>query len=132
MIEKQEMIGIEKGDLLQTVAALRAEGYRLVQICATTLSDHYELNYSFDKDRHFRNLRFTVRPGETVPSISMIYGCAFLSENEIHDLFGIPIEHLTVDYHGTLYQTSIPAPFGIKAPVTGEGAAVPRPEKPNA
>lgn len=114
MIEQQEMVSIEKRDLMETVASLRSSGWRLVQICSTTLADCYEMNYSFDKDRQFRNLRFTIRPGEAVPSIGLIYANAFLYENEIHDLFGIVIEHMTIDYHGTLYKTLIPAPFGLK------------------
>jgi len=114
MIEEQEMVGIEKRDLVEMIAALRSSGHRLVQICATTLADCYEMNYSFDKERKFKNLRFTVRPGETVPSISLLYGSAFLYENEIHDLFGITIEHIVPDFHGTLYQTRIPAPFSVQ------------------
>ncbi len=116
MIEEQEMVGIEERDLMQMIATLRSSGYRLVQICATTLADCYELNYSFDKDRQFKNLRFTLRPGETVPSISLIYGNAFLYENEIHDLFGIKIEHIAIDYQGSFYSTRIPAPFALQAP----------------
>jgi ech hydrogenase subunit D len=122
MIEKQEMVGIEKRDLVETIAALRSSGYRLVQICSTTLADCYEMNYSFDKDLQFRNVRFIVRPGEAVPSISRIYSNAFLYENEIHDLFGITIEHITVDFHGTLYQTRVPAPFAVKVPEPAEVA----------
>jgi ech hydrogenase subunit D len=114
MIEAQEMMGIEKRDLVERVAALRATGYRLVQICATTRAECYEMNYSFDKDLQFKNLRFTVRPGETVPSVSLIYGNAFLYENEIKDLFGIEIEHITIDYRGTFYGTRIPAPFALQ------------------
>lgn len=116
MIEEQEMINIEKRDLLDAVAALRSSGHRLVQICVTTCADHYEMNYSFDKDLRFKNLRFSVGPGDTVSSISLIYASAFLDENEIHDLFGIPIENIAIDYRGTLYQTAGPAPFGLKPP----------------
>jgi ech hydrogenase subunit D len=125
MIEKQEMVGIEKRDLVEMVASLRSSGYRLVQICAATRVDHYEMNYSFDKDRQFRNLRFTVRPEEAVPSISLMYGNAFLYENEIHDLFGIQIEHMVIDYKGTLYQTRIPAPFRVQASQPQEGVGSP-------
>jgi ech hydrogenase subunit D len=114
MIEKQEMVGIDKRDLLESIAALRSSGYRLVQVCATTLADCYEMNYSFDKDLQFKNIRFTLRPGETLPSISRIYTSAFLYENEIHDLFGITVENIIIDYRGTLYQTSIPAPFALQ------------------
>jgi ech hydrogenase subunit D len=113
MIEEQEMIDIEKRDLLDAVAALRSSGHRLVQICATTCADHYEMNYSFDKDLRFKNLRFPVRPGDTVSSVSRIYTSAFLYENEIHDLFGIGVENMVLDYRGTLYQTATPAPFGL-------------------
>lgn len=125
MIEEQEMVSIEKRDLVEMVASLRSSGYRLVQICPTTLADRYEMNYSFDKDRQFRNLRFSVRPGEPVPSIGLIYGSAFLYENEIHDLFGINIEHMVTDFHGTLYQTRIPAPFAVQVsePQEGTGGA---------
>ncbi|MFZ2199001.1 MAG: NADH-quinone oxidoreductase subunit C, partial [Thermodesulfovibrionales bacterium] len=97
-----------------------------VQICSTTLADRYEMNYSFDKDRRYRNLRFTVLPGEAIPSISLIYGNAFLYENEIHDLFGITIEHMTIDFHGTLYQTRIPAPFAVQVSSPDAGS----PDKP--
>ncbi len=116
MIEEQEMVDIEKRDLVERAASLRASGYRLVQICPTTLADRYEMNSSFDKDLRFKNLRFTVLPGETIPSIGRIYDNAFLYENEIHDLFGITIEHMTTDFHGTLYKTRIPAPFAVQVP----------------
>jgi ech hydrogenase subunit D len=122
MIEAQEMVTIERRDLMEMVVALRSSGYRLVQICSTTLADSYEMNYSFDKDRQFKNLRFTIPPGETVPSISLLYGNAFFYENEIHDLFGIAIENMNPDYHGTLYQVRTPAPFGLKTPSPQESA----------
>ncbi len=123
MIEEQEMVNIEKRDLVEMVASLRSSGYRLVQICPTTLADRYEMNYSFDRDRRFKNLRFTVMPGETVPSIGLIYGNAFLYENEIHDLFGITIENMSIDFHGTLYRTRIQVPFSIQeATSAGEQA----------
>lgn len=114
MIEEQEMVAIDKGNLVEMAATLRSSGYRLVQICSTTLSDCYEMNYSFDKDGRFGNLRFTVPPGEAVPSISLIYASAFLYENEIHDLFGITIDNIVTDYHGTLYRVRVPAPFSLQ------------------
>lgn len=122
MIEEQEMVTIERRDLIEMIAALRSSGYRLVQICSTTLADSYEMNYSFDKDRQFRNVRFAILPGETVPSISLLYGNAFFYENEIHDLFGITIENMIPDYHGTLYQVRTPTPFGLKTPSPQESA----------
>ena len=114
MSEPQEIIQIGKNDLVGMVAQLFAEGYRLVQIGCTTLQSAYELNYSFDKDYRFKNLRITAAPGEEVPSISVIYANAFLYENEIHDLFGVVIKNITIDYRGTLYRTAIKTPFSME------------------
>ena len=52
-------------------------------------------------------------PDEEVPSISVIYPSAFLYENEIHDLFGVIITNIAVDYQGTLYRTALSTPFSI-------------------
>ncbi len=113
MGEPQEIRPVDKSDLVGMAAELFAEGYRLVQIGASTLSDAYELTYSFDREYRFTNLRITVSPEEVVPSISVIYPNAFLYENEIHDLFGVTVSHVAVDYRGTLYRTTLSAPFGI-------------------
>jgi ech hydrogenase subunit D len=113
MGELQEITPVEKCDLVGVVAELFADGYRLVQVGCTTLPTAYELTYSFDREYRFRNLRITVTPDEKVPSISVIYPNAFLYENEIHDLFGVAITHIAVDYRGTLYRTALAAPFSI-------------------
>lgn len=113
MSEPQEVVPVEKSDLVGIVAELFAEGYRLVQIGCSTLPNAYELSYSFDREYRFKNLRFTVAPGEEVPSISVIYPGAFLYENEIHDLFGVVITHIAIDYRGTLYRTALSTPFSV-------------------
>ena len=114
MSEPQEIIPIEKDALLGAVADLYAQGYRMVQIGCTTLENAYELNYSFDKDYHFKNLRVTANREDEIQSISVIYPNAFLYENEIHDLFGIKIKNMSVDYKGTFYRTTITTPFSIE------------------
>lgn len=113
MSEPQELVPVDKSDLMGLVAELFAEGYRLVQIGCSTLPDAYELSYSFDREYRFKNLRFNVAEGEEVPSISVIYPGAFLYENEIHDLFGVVITHIAVDYRGTLYRTALSTPFSV-------------------
>jgi len=114
MSEPQENTPIGKNDLVGMVAQLFAEGYRLVQIGCSTLPGAYELNYSFDKDYRFKNLRITAPPGEEIPSISVIYPNAFLYENEIHDLFGVVIKNIAIDYRGTLYRTTVKVPFSVE------------------
>jgi len=126
MTEPQETLPIGRNDLVGRVAQLFSEGYRLVQIGCTTLESAYELNYSFDKDYRFKNLRMTVVPGEEVPSISVIFPNAFLYENEIHDLFGIVVKDIAIDYGGSLYRTAIKTPFSIG------NVKLPEPPKPKA
>jgi ech hydrogenase subunit D len=124
MSEPQEIMPIGKNDLVGRVAQLFAEGYRLVQIGCSTLESAYEINYTFDKDYRFKNLRITVAPDEEVPSISVIYPNAFLYENEIHDLFGLLVKNIAIDYCGALYRTAIKTPFSM------EHVKVPEPPKP--
>jgi len=59
-------------------------------------------------------LRITVAPDEEIPSITAVYHNAFLYENEIHDLFGLSVKHIAVDYHGTLFRIAISKPFSIE------------------
>jgi ech hydrogenase subunit D len=103
--------------LLDRVQALRQAGYRLVQIGATRLPEQVELTYSFDRDGRLANLRLQVpATAPRLPSISPIYWCAFLYENELHDLFGLQVDNLAVDFHGNLYKTTVKFPFGSTKP----------------
>lgn len=124
MTEQQEIVPIRVGELVGEAARLYAEGHRLVQISCTTLESAYELSYSFDKGYRLQHLRVTVTQEEEIPSISIIYPGAFLYENEIHDLFGLTVRNIAVDYRGTLYRTKVQTPFSI------ENCPVPVPPKP--
>ena len=113
--------------LLERVGELRKQGYRLVQIGATRLPEHVELTYSFDRESRLTNLRFQMlAEGARLPSISGIYWCAFLYENELHDLFNVQVDGMAVDFHGHLYETTVKFPFGsTKAPVVKPAPAAP-------
>jgi len=131
MIEEQPNIPVTTDRLVAEVQALRSENWRLVQIGVTAIGDTFELNYSFDRELRFRNLRLQIAAADArLPSVSGVYFCAFLYENEIHDLFGISFDGLVLDFKGTLYHTATPFPF---APTPASGAAVPvNPAKPTA
>jgi ech hydrogenase subunit D len=106
-----ECIAVES--LLARVRHLRETGYRLVQIGATRLTQQLELTYSFDLDGGLVNLRLILPPSDAcVPSISSVYWCAFIYENEIHDLFGIRVDRMAIDFQGQFYQTAVKHPFG--------------------
>ena len=111
--EEQTTIGVALEDLTREVKALQTDGYRLVQIGCTDIGGAYEVNYSFDKGYQFRNLRLTVGPETEVPSISDIYWGAFVYENEMHDLFGIPVNGINIDFKGTFIKTAEKYPFSV-------------------
>jgi len=118
MTEEQPIVPVTIDTLVAEVKALRDQGWRLVQIGVTRLDATLELNYSFDREQHFRNLRFQMpAAGARLPSVSGVYWCAFLYENEIHDLFDIAFDGLVLDFKGTLYQTAKPFPFAAQATV---------------
>jgi ech hydrogenase subunit D len=116
MFEKQVIENIKKDELLERVATFAKEGYRLVQISCTRL-DKLVVDYSFDKDYKFHNLRFELPlEGAELPSISDIYFASFTYENELHDLFGINVSGINIDFGGKFYRINEERPFN--KPVT--------------
>jgi ech hydrogenase subunit D len=112
MIEEQKIIQVEASALVAKVQEYKDNGFRLVQIGVTKLADKLEINYSFDKDYKFENLRVTQPAAEPkLPSITGVYWGAFLYENEIHDLFGVDISGIAVDFKGGLYRTAVKHAF---------------------
>ncbi|MGA2160806.1 MAG: NADH-quinone oxidoreductase subunit C [Methanoregula sp.] len=112
--QEQSIIPIDVGKLIGSVEQCRNEGYRLVQIGCTKVDDNaFEINYSFDKDYVLKNLRITVTGETEVPSITGMYWGAFVYENEMHDLFGIQVKGINIDFKGTFIRTSVKYPFGV-------------------
>lgn len=112
MIEEQKIIPITARELVDKVQEYREKGFRLIQINATQLASDIEINYSFGKDYSFESLRVTlVSKEEGLPSVSGVYWSAFLYENEMHDLYGIRIFGIALDYKGKFYRMSKKYPF---------------------
>lgn len=111
MFEKQETQVIKTTEIQDKARAMMEEGYRLVVMSCTKLQ-HFQVDYTFDKDLKFRNFRVEL-PLDTpnLPSISSTYFCSVLYENEIHDLFGIKFEGLALSFDGKFYQKEVTAPF---------------------
>lgn len=86
-------------------------GYRLVQIGCGQFDNLFEINYSFERDMTFENLRIIIDEKTQIPSITDLYKAAFVYENEIHDLFGILIHGIAIDYQGTFIRTAQKYPF---------------------
>ena len=111
-IEEQPLLAVDRTELVSKVAELKREGHRLVQICATTLPENFEITYSFDLGGKFTSLRVMVARSEAViPSITGEYFGAFSYENELQDLFGLQVTDLKLNYNGNFFQMAKKTPF---------------------
>lgn len=115
---------VEADVLLAYANELRDQGCRLIQICATTVGDHFEVTYTFGKDLEMLNVFVKVRPGGHVPSVSRAFPSAYVFENEMSDLFGIPVDDMSLDYHGRFYALPEKYPMATIAHVAPDGQVI--------
>ncbi|MDR1660082.1 MAG: NADH-quinone oxidoreductase subunit C [Desulfovibrio sp.] len=114
-----EAVSVTPETLLGEVRRLAEAKYRLVTISQTVLDERtLRLYYHFDENltltdlRHacdlfpqprMTHLRMEVDKDRPIPSISSVYFCALLIENETQDQFGVRFEGLPLDYQGAMY-----------------------------
>lgn len=114
MEAKNEIRKISLNDFYPAVLAMKAENWRMVQICAVSVPGGYEMSYSFSKNYDMITLRLEVDEEQEIASITHIYPCAYIQENEAKELFGVKISHIEPDYHDKLYRIDETAPFKVK------------------
>ena len=98
----------------ELIGGMKQNGARLVQICCTK-TEGYELTYSFDVRGAWSHIRLNIGEGQEIESVCDLFGPAFMYENEIKDLFGVKILHVSPDFQGAFYKLAEPAPFGGKS-----------------
>ncbi|MCL2122671.1 MAG: NADH-quinone oxidoreductase subunit C [Desulfovibrionaceae bacterium] len=102
-------------------------GYRLVGITVLAADEqHVELLYHYDKANDMVHLRAKIQKDLAVPSISGVYFCALLIENEVQDLFDVRFGGLVLDFKRTLLLTE-----ETKKVVNAPFFYVPTPKKPS-
>lgn len=122
-------VGID--ELLPHVQALKGTGARFVQMHAERCVDDgsYRLVYTFidvraaqehiaqDGSYAIENLVVEgIDQYQEIPSISSYYPAVFPFENEAHDLFGLAITDMQVDFNGFFYQVSTAEPMSVITP----------------
>lgn len=122
-------VGID--ELLAHVQALKGAGARFVQMHAERCVDDgsYRLVYTFinvraaqeqiarDGSYAIENLVVEgIDRYQEIPSISSYYPAVFPFENEAHDLFGLAITDMQVDFNGFFYQVSTAEPMSVITP----------------
>lgn len=122
-------VGID--ELLPHVQALKGVGARFVQMHAERNVDDgsYRLVYTFinvraaqehiaqDGSYAIENLVVEgINQYQEIPSISSYYPAVFPFENEAHDLFGLAITDMQIDFKGFFYQVSTAEPMSVITP----------------
>ena len=122
-------VGID--GLLPHVQALKGAGARFVQMHAERCVDDgsYRLVYTFinvraaqeqiaqDASYAIENLVVEgIDQYQEIPSISSYYPAVFPFENEAHDLFGLAITDMQIDFKGFFYQVSTAEPMSVITP----------------
>lgn len=122
-------VGID--ELLPHVQALKGVGARFVQMHAERCVDDgsYRLVYTFinvraaqeqiarDGNYAIGNLVVEgIDQHQEIPSISSYYPAVFPFENEAHDLFGLAITDMQIDFKGFFYQVSTAEPMSVITP----------------
>jgi ech hydrogenase subunit D len=96
-----KQVSVEK--LLDETKEMLKNGYRLVTTTCIDEVDSFRLIYHYDKETILTNIEVTFSKETEIPSITGIYLCNFLAENEIQELFGVKIKDIAVDLKGHLY-----------------------------
>lgn len=122
-------VGID--ELLPHVQALKGAGARFVQMHAERCVDDgsYRLVYTFinvraaqeqiarDGNYAIENLVVEgIDQYQEIPSIGSYYPAVFPFENEAHDLFGLAITDMQIDFKGFFYQVSTAEPMSVITP----------------
>ncbi len=113
MTEPQTIHPISTGEVVQKATQARKDGCRLVLISCTKIDDIFEITYTYEKDLRLTHYRITVKKDDEIPSISGVYWGSFVYENEIHDLYGLKVTGINIDFLGTFYTTSVKHPFSV-------------------
>ena len=104
-------------ELPALAAAKKDGGWRFVQLLAVNTEDGIDLIYSFMKDNLLENHEIKgLQKGTSVPSITDRFLEAFVFENEAHDLFGVDIEGIAIDFGGNFYALAQKEPMTIISP----------------
>jgi ech hydrogenase subunit D len=111
MREPQVYEDIELESLIELARAYEQDGWRFVNMNGSTVEGGVELLYSFAKEPRLENLKVVVDTEQEVPSITPFFPNVFVFENETHDLYGVNISGISIDFKGKFYAVSVPTPM---------------------
>lgn len=109
---------IEIDELLALAEKKRDEGYRFVQMLCVNTEQGIDALYAFMKGERLEN--YTIcgidTATQTVPSVTGVFLAAFPFENEAHDLFGLKVTDIAIDFAGNFYKVAMDKPMTVISP----------------
>ena len=94
-------VSVDKAELIPAAKKMLAEKARLSTASCVDLGDKFEIIYHFEPRENpepLTHIRVKIAKGDSLPSISNVYLCAALIENEIQELFNIQISGIALDF----------------------------------
>jgi ech hydrogenase subunit D len=103
VLDSSNTVDLNSDSIITETKKLKDTGYRLVTLSSSDLGESIDLLYHLDNELEVANLRIIVPKGKKTPSITSVYPCAMLVENEIKEHFGVDFDGLSLDFAGMLY-----------------------------
>ena len=119
MAQHFEDISID--DILSVAEREHEAHSRFVQVLCINGEEGVDLVYSYQKtaDQGYvvHNYRVHgVKPETHIPSVTKFYLVAFPFENEAHDLFGVQVDDIAIDFKGGFYKVAMDKPMTVISP----------------
>ena len=120
MAQHFEDISID--DILSVAEREHEAHSRFMQVLCINGEEGIDLVYSYQKtaDQGYavHNYRVHGVKSEThIPSVTKFYLVAFPFENEAHDLFGVQVDDIAIDFKGGFYKVAMDKPMTVISPV---------------
>ncbi|RLI30014.1 MAG: hypothetical protein DRO46_01380 [Candidatus Hecatellales archaeon] len=115
----EQNISLTVSELIPKIHELAAAKARFVTITCLDLGKEFEVIYHFEKDSGLVNVKVRVGKEGNLPTITTIYPCAFLAENEVRDMFGLKFTGLNPDFNSRLLRTAEDVQTTLLKPTVG-------------
>lgn len=117
----QHFEDISIDDILSVAEREHEAHSRFVQVLCINGEEGIDLVYSYQKtaDQGYavHNYRVHgVKPETHIPSVTKFYLVAFPFENEAHDLFGVQVDDIAIDFKGGFYKVAMDKPMTVISP----------------
>ncbi|MCJ7669285.1 MAG: FAD-dependent oxidoreductase [Dehalococcoidia bacterium] len=124
----QNEVIVSKTELVSEAQGMLAQKARFATATCRDSGGRFEVIYHFefeDSAEFVKHIRVNIGKEETLPSISNVYLCAALIENEIQELFNVQISGIALDFQKRFLRSKEspeaellkPIPYVLKPPV---------------